>query len=1671
MPPKFAVKFQVVKKAPEEPKGQLDALPQPFTGTPETPKLTGLLALAASKAKPGQKPSGKAVAAPEAPPKPSGFVTLAKAKPAPKPATAAPKPAAAASKPAVTFAKPTATTAVKPKPVLQYAPSVKLPGWEDYNNFYSLEDINYWIETEYSDFVGKDEDNEDLGGLDSKLFGAPFGTYKRIRTAGRGTCLIHAILTCVSEVYRKIPVDTKSKGSKITVREEIGSIFRTQILPFLEIDNEDLEKVPLFSKEDKQQPWYQDICQIKLDYSSGTYLTDTVGYRLSKYFGVNLAFFNQIGAEGQQIGQIIPPATMNEEQAWIFVYNITETHYEAIQMPNGEFRLESEEAVPLIETYGGADKAKQRRGIPLQGQTECKYNIGDTVEYEGLEYIVVENEYYSFPGEGKKESVCVRIWLMPKALGEEVVNQYQIARQENRNDTRREERRTTLLTEQDGKLVEADVDDDTQTVTWPPKLKKVGESAPTVSFDSSPEMSPEAVAPSQPRTKRLLKSVKENLRNWVTKLGDQSEIVEFQEDVKQQENAYSAYTVDVPDNQYPMSEQKTFYQFIASQFGVFKLPPISVEINEEACQALKVSPELTLYQKFIREYMRSISPYRGILVYHGLGSGKTCTAIAAAESLYNSDPGRKIVVLTPSSLQENFVNELSFCGFKHYRLQNHWVPFEVTPALRQYAVEVMKIPVGYFGSMDAAAKKAKDAGEPYTKQIWIPDFEQAPNFDELDSTDQAQIRRQIRETVKGNILFIGYTGIGKEKLSKYLQEGVFNNAVIVIDEVHNLTRLMDNKLTKYLVAPKGKESKSYEPIPANPTVGLAKGSLEELKARVQAEGKKKQLSDEVIKQLLKEAVQDYYDRAYLFYRIFAEAKNSKLIALSGTPIVNYPTEFAICLNFLHGYFYTCSFTIQSSTKQVEDKVRDYCRQHPKIGFFEVSPKRDTIQVFITLIRDGYSKILNDKNEVVGVEKTLSTQDYKDLEEDVFITEAELRKANPSIQDLFAEFVENFQEGEDLKGKIDQKADFQALSLFPVDRETFTEQFVDINEETANFSLKADMKVKFARRLAGLVSYYKGAKKDYMPSFDSYVVNCVMSSRQLKEYNDVRTSELKEKKSKAGKFIDSDDLKEQQSSYRFASRSASNFAFPESIPRPRPGIRDLLIMDAEGAVYSEGNDLANETPESLAARQAAEEAKKKVEQEEQGDQGDDEGEAEGEADGGDEGDQDEGEGQTGGMNGTTDIKLKKKFKSAKPQETAKPQEAAKAKEEEDDPTKSYSEKVVKALEALRARKAQLFSMNESDPEKQRLSFYSKKFYTMITNILAKKTYGPVETDVSSLVYSAFKTVEGLGVFSIALEAQGFVQIKLAGTDKNPVLHEDTIASFANREHDGKRYILYTGDYSPFQRQVLLNIFNCNKEKLGGAFQAALQPFSDNQTGQLCRVFMITGAGAEGLSLKNVRRVHIMEPYWNKVRTDQVQGRAIRICSHMDLPYDRNPELNQRHVDVYTYISVFPENAAATLNETIKTRDVFNGRIYSTDQFINELAGRKDTLSKDFLETAQQMAVDCTLNVTENEVQCAGVSLAQQTDAETFFYDPRLEKDLGKAESIVLKKTEETAVEKAKGIKVVLKGKDQQLKKIWIVKRSEAGALVYDLYDETNTSMQKKLKTLTQAQYDTFFAKKT
>ncbi|EFJ45403.1 hypothetical protein VOLCADRAFT_94231 [Volvox carteri f. nagariensis] len=123
--------------------------------------------------------------------------------------------------------------------------------------------------------------------------------------------------------------------------------------------------------------------------------------------------------------------------------------------------------------------------------------------------------------------------------------------------------------------------------------------------------------------------------------------------------------------------------------------------------------------------------------------------------------------------------------------------------------------------------------------------------------------------------------------------------------------------------------------------------------------------------------------------------------------------------------------------------------------------------------------------------------------------------------------------------------------------------------------------------------------------------------------------------------------------------------------------------------------------------------------------------------------------------------------------------------------------------------------------------------------------------------------------------------------------------------------------------------------------------NNLYGDLARVMIITASGAEGISLKNVRQVHMLESFWNHNRLDQVIGRAVRAKSHVALP----PE--ERHVDVYLYLVNLTDTQR---HDRVIMRD---DKGLTSDQFVHSIALKEKTLTDQVLSVMKAASVDCRL----------------------------------------------------------------------------------------------------------------
>ena len=268
-------------------------------------------------------------------------------------------------------------------------------------------------------------------------------------------------------------------------------------------------------------------------------------------------------------------------------------------------------------------------------------------------------------------------------------------------------------------------------------------------------------------------------------------------------------------------------------------------------------------------------------------------------------------------------------------------------------------------------------------------------------------------------------------------------------------------------------------------------------------------------------------------------------------------------------------------------------------------------------------------------------------------------------------------------------------------------------------------------------------------------------------------------------------------------------------------------------------------------------------------------------------------------------------------------------------KQGQERIDTALNLLRQDKEKYFSL-----EYGLLNKLSPKMKAMYDNIQKSKGI--------SLVYSQFVTLEGLGIFSILLEGNGYKKLDLN-----------------NNQSKAKRYTVYTGKESQEEREEIVKILT--------------NP--NNKYGEICSVILVSETGAQSVNLKNIRQVHIMEPFWNEVRIKQVIGRAVRYESHIELP----PK--ERQVDVFRYLSVFSPKQKSEFISMFSGPKATREKI-TTDEYIQDLSFKKEKLTNEISQVMKESAVDCKLNKLFNEktINCLDLGTSDE-----IAYYPDIKKD--------------------------------------------------------------------------------
>ena len=687
--------------------------------------------------------------------------------------------------------------------------------------------------------------------------------------------------------------------------------------------------------------------------------------------------------------------------------------------------------------------------------------------------------------------------------------------------------------------------------------------------------------------------------------------------------------------------------------------------------------------------------------------------------------------------------------------------------------------------------------------------------------------------------------------------------------------------------------------------------------------------------------------------LIMDATNLKCVFLSGTPMINNLYEAGQLFNLLRGYMNTFTFTLSPKGNAVSfETLKSLIETHLYVDQYFIDKRNKKIK--ITKVPDGFENVSN------GVVKS---------------------KVNINNDSFIDMLVELFNEN-----GYTSKYSIERVTAFPNNEDEFMSLFYDDDKN------KIKNPKLFQSRILGLVSYYKTQNKELLPTVTkNEVIEVPMSDYQFLKYSIIRKDELDQEKNqknkgkgKKGKSDNEDgDIFSSKSSYRAYSRMHCSFVFPEEIPRPTP--TDLILKEALKKMSKESKkqyyeDLEKAMKDKSKADIELTQLKTKITALQQSNANDNKIIKE--------------------MN-QLEEKIKEledinkrisEFESEPNPEYDIDDIQSEVEPEQKKIMKSYEQAKEKTLKKLDNEKEKYLEFNQ----KNKLMKFSPKY-----NIIVNKIN---EVNGLSFIYTEYRTLEGIATLEIVLKANGYAPFLLEKTGE-----EDFVQVFENDgDEDKPKYALWGGDEKT--SDIIRKVYNNDFEELPKTLKRQLEVSKKNNLrGDILKVLMTTKTGAEGIDLHNVRQVHVIEPFWNPVRTKQVKGRAVRVGSHVQLPP------SDRTVEIYTYL-------AKMTNEQLKSDKQIasdkNGS--SSDQVLYDISMRKLEVMEDFLKLIKEVSIDCNLNyeeINDDEDQLTCFSYGSKPKRE-YSYIPNI-----REEHVDFEKERRTKITSWKPvfIKIPIKGK--------------------------------------------------
>jgi len=195
----------------------------------------------------------------------------------------------------------------------------------------------------------------------------------------------------------------------------------------------------------------------------------------------------------------------------------------------------------------------------------------------------------------------------------------------------------------------------------------------------------------------------------------------------------------------------------------------SIPSEEDLCNA-KGEFDTTAVQRFISRFMNPSTPYTSALLYHGVGVGKTCSAITVAESFLSVLPDKRVFILAPPAIADNFyrtifdVRKLEPLGKKDREIyKRRWNSPQCT-GLTYLAMSDMLFEKD-------KSKIEKEVYKLIKKRYVIMGYWEFANY----------VRKQILGRVPKHIEGEERTRLENEELYN-----TFSDHLLIVDEAHNL---------------------------------------------------------------------------------------------------------------------------------------------------------------------------------------------------------------------------------------------------------------------------------------------------------------------------------------------------------------------------------------------------------------------------------------------------------------------------------------------------------------------------------------------------------------------------------------------------------------------------------------------------------------------------------------------------------------------------------------------------------------------------------------------------------------------------------------------------------------------------------------------------------------------